>query len=229
MIKIDLGGFNMKNLLRVIAIFFIGSIFIGSNFAFAADTSCEQVSIDVDEEYIRAYNNITDIPVTDDMKALFSFTATSSEGESIPADTYYTVRKLSETNEKTLYALTAVSEVKREPGVSVTTRENINVRLSVTLEWYDHLGLENEFKSISGTWSCFDGCYVTDRKVGCDSTDLIFQILGSQAYYPTSNAFTYYPALAGHRLRANVSSRAYSADGSNWQSLSVFVESKYTT
>ena len=177
-------------------------------------------SVNLEEEIARAYNGISDIPVTANMKTAASAQAYSENGV-VPVETHYTVRDLGTTAEGQVYALTAVSKTVTDSVSPSAQYPDINVRVAATLYWTDRGGDSSSVDRITGSWSCYDGCSVDTRKVISMARPFNTDPAHTQSRtdYPSTNSFDIYTALYGFWVSGTVSAIARCPDAKHYVSL----------
>ncbi|MCI8530279.1 MAG: hypothetical protein HFH82_14205 [Lachnospiraceae bacterium] len=189
-------------------------------------TETEIPSVNLEEEIYRALNGITDVPITEDIRQMVTASVSSKERIDQPVEVYYTVRDLGETQQGRAYALTATAAGwKPEEGVAQTDFKDVNVRVSGTLYWTDGEGSNNTLERITGGWSCYDGSYTAERRVGIAGRSVLLLSVFSYNEYPNSDSFDYTVGKSAHYLGCLIEAKCYAANGKDWQMLKLNLDS----
>lgn len=185
--------------------------------------------VNLEAEIARATAGISDMPITEEIKASFRAVQTTSTGKEVPVEVLYTVRDLGHFDGNQMYALTATAATKTDSGASQTA-DPVNVRVSGTLYWTDNLGSDNSLDRLTGTWTCYDGSWISSRFVRSHATNLAMILLDTDYFEPQSNSFDKRIGLRGHNLASRISATCHAAkdtSGTDGVVLSLLLESKY--
>lgn len=147
-------------------------------------------SVNYEEEYLRAKNGISDIPITEDILNSFEAVCIDSNNITEELNVYLTVRELGtftrSKNPGTIYSLSAfASNEKTDSGsekISITTTYG-------NLVWIDNFGPGNELVKVSGGWSTTSQDEITGKSVSYGVNDVIDP--ASISKNPTEDTFSY--------------------------------------
>ncbi len=124
--------------------------------ASASDVTEEcYLSIDIDKEIERALNGETDVMIdaTDFAEAVLEREDGTKENVKVYTTTRALPVPMSVYSGGTVYATTAVAALLATDKTDVSTGSKEYVTATITLYWTDVLGLYNEFRGVSGSWT----------------------------------------------------------------------------